>query len=185
MLKQKKNLNIKKDSKLFKSKSKKKIQLNKFRLRSRRIFKNKSYILSSTFQQITNSKGITNFPKKISIRITPNNVFCTLKDLSKNTTLKVASSGKYKIKTSKKTLRYSTKIIITSFLEEIKSELNSKKFVLNLIGPIRIRKAVLKQLSKYFKKSSLIINVDNKKCFNGCRPPKKRRKKQRGLRVFK
>jgi ribosomal protein S11 len=184
MLKQKKNLNIKKAN-FFKNWSKKKIIQNKTKLRARKIFKNKPYVINPSFQHFVTNKEINRFYKKISIRITPNNVFCTLKNINKNKTIKIGSSGKYKVKTSKKTLRYSTKVVVESFLEEIKSELSSKRIIINLIAPIRIRKTVLKQLSKYTRKNSIIINVDNKKCFNGCRPPKKRRKKQKGLRVFK
>jgi ribosomal protein S11 len=185
MLRQKKNLNIKKVSSSFKNWSKKQIRKNKIRLRSRKIFKNKPQIINQIFQQFASDKGHTNFQKQINIRITPNNIFCTLKNLLKNKTLKVCSSGTYKVKTSKKTLRYSTKVVVGSFLEDIKNDLNSNKFIVNVTGPIKIRKGVLKQLSKYLKKSSVVININDKKCFNGCRPPKKRRKKQKGLRIFK
>jgi ribosomal protein S11 len=178
MLKQKKNLNIKKN---FKNRIKEKIKVNRIKQRLRNHLKNKFYTINPNFQQFTNIKNFKFFCKKINIRITPNNVFCTLKNISKNKIITIGSSGKYKIKTSKKTIRYSTKTIISSFLEEIKKNLNSKHYIINIIGPIKIRKAILKQLSKYLKKKSIIINIDNKKCFNGCRPPKKKRKKQKGL----
>jgi ribosomal protein S11 len=121
----------------------------------------------------------------LDVRITPNNVFCTLKNLINNKILKVGSAGKYKVKTSKKTLKFSSKIIVGFFLDEIKQELNTKTLLINLTGPIRLRKTILEQIIKQVRKSSLTINVNNKKCFNGCRPKKKRRKKQKGLRLFK
>lgn len=183
--KTKKNLNIKKKSKSLKFWSKNKLRVSKIKLRSRKIFKNKPYIINPYFQKINVESISSTFSKKISIKVTPNNVFCTLKNITKEKTIKIGSSGKYNVKTSKKTLRYSTKIIVGSFLEEIKNELQTKKLIVDLIGPIRIRKAILKQLSKYIRKSSTILNVQDKKCFNGCRPPKKRRKKQKGLRIFK
>jgi ribosomal protein S11 len=182
MQKQEKKLHIKK---LFKF-SKNKIKLQKQKLRLRRVLKNRSYVLNSNFQKFKSIKKLTQFSKKINIRITPNNIFCTLQSITKsNKTLVIASAGKYKVKTSKKTLRFSTKVVLSSFLEEIKSKLNSKKFFINIIGPIRIRRSILKQLAKYFRKKSLVINVDSKKCFNGCRVKKKKRKKQRGLRIYK
>lgn len=187
MQKQKKNLNFKrKNTYTVKSWLTKEDRQKKSRVRKRRIFKNKLHALNPTFQQLSILKKLNEIPsKRLNIRVTPNNVFCTLTNIVKRKTVYVGSSGIYKMKTSKKTLRYSTKVVIGYFLRIIKKELNSKKIILNVIGPMRIRKAILKQLTKYFNKSSLILNVENKKCFNGCRPKKKKRKKQKGLRVFK
>lgn len=186
MLKPKKNLNIKKNSKFLKPWLGKKVKNTKIKAKSifriRKILKKKSYFLNPSFQEIINTKNV--YSKRINIRITPNNIFCTLKN-NKKKTLKVASSGKYKIKTSRKTLKYSTKNVVSAFLEEIKKLAIDKRILVNLIGPTRIRKSVLEQISKHFRKRSLIINVKDKKCFNGCRPPKKKRKKQKGLRIFK
>jgi ribosomal protein S11 len=187
MQEQKKSLNSKKKS-IYSKKIgwKNEIQLKKAKIRKRRIFKNRLQVLNPTFQRFLVGRKNNGIPsKKLNIRITPNNVFCTLKNIKKKKTTYVSSSGISKVKTSKKTLRYSTKIVVGHFLRTVKKELNTKQFIVDLAGPIRIRKAVLKQLAKYFKKSSLILNVESKKCFNGCRAPKKRRKKQKGLRVLK
>ena len=35
------------------------------------------------------------------------------------------------------------------------------------------------------RQKHILINIQSKKCFNGCRPAKKKRKKQKGLRIFK
>ena len=49
-----------------------------------------------------------------------------------------------------------------------------------------MKKPLLKQIVEQIGvKTAITINVMPKKCFNGCRPKKKRRKKQRGLRIFK
>ena len=63
--------------------------------------------------------------------------------------------------------------------------LERKKILVNLTGPISLRKSLIEQVTKYIKRNSITININQKKCFNGCRPPKKRRKKQKGLRLFK
>ena len=97
----------------------------------------------------------------------------------------MTSSGKCGTKTSKKTLRYSSKVVIQSFFDNIKPYLNQSKFLVNIIGPKKIRKSILEQFSNNLKGKDLIINVKGKKCFNGCRPPKKIRKKQKRLRIFK
>ena len=102
-----------------------------------------------------------------------------------NKTLYTTSSGKCNLNTSKKTLRYTTKIILQSFLNNIKTYLEQDFFILNLTSPKKLRIAVLRQLQTTFKKKELIINIKGKKYFNGCRPAKKKRKKQKGLRIFK
>jgi ribosomal protein S11 len=71
------------------------------------------------------------------------------------------------------------------FFEKIKNKLLSKNILVNIIGPKKIKKSILEQVSNSLKHKNLIINVDSKKCFNGCRPAKKRRKKKKGLRIFK
>lgn len=126
---------------------------------------------------------LKNFNKQIHIKIKPNNVFCTLNDLNK--TVYTTSSGKCNLNTSKKTLRYTTKIILQSFLNNIKTYLEQDFFILHLTSPKKLRIAILKQLQATFKKKELIINIKGKKYFNGCRPAKKKRKKQKGLRIFK
>jgi ribosomal protein S11 len=126
---------------------------------------------------------LKNFNKQIYIKIKPNNVFCTLSDASK--TIYTTSSGKCNLNTSKKTLRYTTKIILQSFLNNIKKHLEQNFFILHLTSPKKLRIAILKQLQATFKRKELIINIKGKKYFNGCRPAKKKRKKQKGLRLFK
>lgn len=126
---------------------------------------------------------LKNFTKQIHIKVKPNNVFCTLNDLNK--TVYTTSSGKCNLNTSKKTLRYTTKIILQSFLNNIKNYLKQDFFILHLTSPKKLRIAILKQLQTTFKKKELIINIKGKKYFNGCRPAKKKRKKQKSLRIFK
>jgi ribosomal protein S11 len=185
MLKQRKNSNTKnKFGSNFQKRSG--IRQNKIAYKLRKIFKNKAYFINPTFQEVSiNNQNSYLFSKKIDIRVTPNNVFCTLKNCFNNKTIKVGSAGKYKVKTSKKTLKFSCKIIVGFFLREIRQDLNSKKILINLTGPITLRKSLIEQVTKSIKKNSITLNVNQKKCFNGCRPPKKRRKKQKGLRLFK
>jgi ribosomal protein S11 len=99
--------------------------------------------------------------------------------------LYTTSSGKCGINTSKKVLRYSVKIVLQSFFDNIKKYLSGDHFLITIIGPKKIKKMVLETIALNLKGKNLIVDVKNKKCFNGCRPPKKRRKKQKGLRIFK
>jgi len=184
-----KNLNFKKKfvSKYKKFKlNKQNLDKSKFSfLRIRKLLKYKSYIANPTYQRL-NKKDISNdFKSRINIRITPNNVFCTLRDSIRNKTLFLTSSGKSNVKTSKKVVRFSSKLITQVFFEKIRENLLSKNVIVNIIGPKKIKKSILEQVSNNLKNKNLIINVDSKKCFNGCRPAKKRRKKKKGLRIFK
>jgi len=126
---------------------------------------------------------------KISIRIRSNNVFCSF--IKSGKTLSVGSAGIYKVKTSIKKLRFSSKTILELFFRKIKRHLNANKILINLVGPIRIKKSIIKLLFKlrrtYLKKyaTNLVVNTKAKKCFNGCRPKKKVRKKRRYMRVTK
>jgi len=189
MLKQNKKLNFKKTF-AIKNKKTSNLKINSSKkyknfLRIRKSFKFKYHIGNPIFKKIANTNLFKKFSRHINIKIKPNNVFCTLKDSVKNSTLYITSAGKCNVKTSKKTLRFSSKIIIQSFFDNIKKHIKSNKFLINIIGPKKIRKSILEQFAINFKNRDLIINVKGKKCFNGCRPPKKRRKKQKGLRIFK
>jgi hypothetical protein len=94
--------------------------------------------------------------------------------------LEVGSAGKYKVKVSKKTLRYNTKILIGIFLKKIKLRLQKNILLVNLIGPSRIRKPILKQVFEQFGiKTSIIANINPKKCSNGCRLKKKKDEKNK------
>jgi ribosomal protein S11 len=170
---------IKSSSRILQHLKTKKI-LRVFRLRKNFVFT--SNPLNPIFNDLYKNQ-LKHFYKQIHIKIKPNNIFCTLNDLNK--TLYTTSAGKCNLNTSKKTLKYNTKIILQSFLNNIKTYLDQDYFILNLTSPKKLRIAVLKQLQNTFKKKELIINIKNKKYFNGCRPAKKKRKKQKSLRIFK
>lgn len=122
----------------------------------------------------------------ITLRIVQNNVFCTLTNRYRNNILKNISAGILKTHVSKKTLKFTTKTIIRAFFKIIKNFLK-RELIITIIGPIKFRKKILGQCKEYIKKKNknVIFNIKNKKCFNGCRPPKKKRKKRKFKRYFK
>ena len=89
MLKQK-NPNFKKNyiNKYKKNKKSKFLKLSSTRdksyLKLRKILKYKAYLTNTTFQTVANANNLKNFSKQINIRITPNNVFCSLRNITKN-----------------------------------------------------------------------------------------------------
>lgn len=151
----------------------------------KRLLKYKTYKISPYSSQLFSLRRRRRFSRIISIRVTSNNVFCSLKDNKKNKTLFSCSSGKYKIKITRKRLRFGAKIVVNSFLKEIKQKIKLKNLIVLLVSPIKIRKTLLIYLSDVLKHRSLILKIKEKKCFNGCRPSKKKRKKRKGLRIFK
>ena len=85
-------------------------------IRTKRFYKYKSSILNCKYNYI--SKFIKSFSLKVYIRLKPNNIFCTLIDLKENRILLNTSSGKYKMQTSKKRLKYNSKILLEYFFKD-------------------------------------------------------------------
>jgi len=125
---------------------------------------------------------------RLVVKLTSNNVFCTLIDLNSKKTVLQLSSGKCNISCSKKLLRYSTKIVLESFLQRCEPFLAESTVTLKFSGPIRMRRFILNSSFyhlRIFKVAQIFFDIKANKCFNGCRPPKQRRKKNKGLRLFK
>ena len=153
MLKQKKNINL------------------KVYYRYRNLFKNNKTILGSS----TLLSTIQNYPKyRFTLKATQNNVFCTLVNYQNKKILLNTSSGKEKLNVSRKTLVFSAKQILKSFLKKIKNKISGCNLLINITAPLRIKILFLKLLKNYIKKSNILINTNSKKCFNGCKPPKKK-----------
>ena len=160
-----------------------KYKIKKYK-KNRQLF-NKVNFFNKTLLKINQIKNLIRF-YKITIRATSNNVFCTLLDTKQNRTLFLGYSGKYNIKTSKRSLKFSSKHIIESFFKEINKKFNlDNGLFINLILPKRIKKKTIKIVKSYYGKKKVILNVIGKKCFNGCKPKKKKRKKRKGFSLFK
>jgi ribosomal protein S11 len=169
--------------KIDKFKFKKKNLKAKTIKRLRKIFKYKNS--PNNLKLIQLKKEAKNSKLKLVIRVTPNNIFCTLINVTKKEIICNKSAGIYKIQVSKKKIKFAHKIILVKFLDTIKNKLGNNLIIIKIIGPIKIRKSIIKCLSLNLKQNNLILHTAPLKCFNGCRPAKKRRKKQKGLRVFK
>lgn len=185
------------------------------------LFKKRYYAKQSRVSLIKNTDI---FGSKLNLIIKPNNVFCNFSTFKDNQTTDSCSSGKYNIKVTRKTLRYTYDWVLARFFRIIKPKIYIKKKILNtppfvpwylrkklknvkkkkqkkwryklaarknsalfitLISNNRVRKRIIRALKFNFKGLPLIIKIINKKTFNGCRAPKKVRKKRRRMRVFK
>lgn len=127
---------------------------------------------------------------RVDMGLFPNNVFCSLKDIKKNKLISSSSAGKYKIKVSKKRLKYASKVVITNFFKELKQKSVHfvKPIVLVLVSPSNLRKRVILdvlKVLKYVKKKRIIVYIKPKKIFNGCRVKKQMRKKRKRFAIYK
>jgi ribosomal protein S11 len=180
-----------------KTKTKRKFKISfKTLKRLRKVMRNKPVLYPFGFEtknrliRLQQLKSQKKHFKRINIRITSNNVFCTLVDVLRNKTLVLGSSGKYSVKTSKKTLKFSSRVILESFFEEIKRKLKGQQIIISIVSPRKLRKKIfwffVNKLRKEIKLiRKCIFNVEAKKPFNGCKVAKQKRKKRKGLRIFK
>jgi len=129
---------------------------------------------------------------RLSVTVTQNNIFCMLKHNQGNFTLKSISSGVYKIKTTKKRLKYNTKTVLNHFFRDLKQKkvAFSKFIVISVVAPVKTRKQIINLISKSFlrrtlRKRRILFDVPQLKAFNGCRPIKKQRKKRKGFKLYK
>ena len=125
----------------------------------------------------------------ITIKVFPNNVFCTLR-MQKGEKLfliNTATSGKYRIKLSKKSLKHKVKLVVLSFFKELKEKniILSPSIAIKLTAPIKVKKTIIKLLSEQLYKKTFVCEVDGKKVFNGCRARKMIRKKRMLFRKYK
>jgi len=146
-------------------------------------FKKLPYPLNPKLLKIYTEKKKFKKALIINIRLTPNNVFCTLRNNFK--TFYICSGGKYNLRVSKKNLRFNNKLILLRFLKKIKKKIKKRFLFIHLSSPIKIRKRIIKQLTYFCRHNKKIIQFKHKKCFNGCRAIKSRRKKRKGFRILK
>lgn len=85
--------------------------------RFKKVFGNKRYNKKKLKLPVESANSLFYF--KLTIIIKKNNIFCNFSDFKKNKTLNSCSSGKYKIKVSKKTLKYTHDLVLNKFYKEI------------------------------------------------------------------
>ena len=103
----------------------------------------------------------------------------------KPTTIKKASAGVFKVKITKKRLKHTVCVVLQKFLNKIKPAIFRRNLVVLLISPKFLRKKILKLFRDSFMRRNIYIKIKSLKCFNGCRPKKRRRKKRARLKIFK
>ena len=132
------------------------------------------------------------FKKKINIKVTSNNIFCTCINFITNKIIYNGSGGLYKIKVSKKKLKLVYKNILYKFFGFLRKKYRRNFFDRILVcvsAPITLRKkitrAVTNTLLKLKSLKVILLKMNKKKCFNGCRASKVRRKKNLKFKIYK
>merc|ERR1712078_950520 len=110
--------------------------------RLRRLYKYKLGLLNKKYTDIVgNLKNI--------LRVRPNNIFCTLKNLDSDKILINKSSGTYNLQISKKKLKYNIKMMLQFFFKDIEIYYKKERNVLiEVTCGIRIRKQIIKFLKQ-------------------------------------
>ena len=172
------NKKITKKKKKYKAKQ---LILNNL-IRSKRRYRFSATILNRKFLFI--SKYLHKFKLQIYIKVCQNNIFCTLKNVYTNKILLNLSCGILKLDTSKKKLNYNLKFVLETFFRNVNSYFKvNKSFIIQIISAKKFRKKILSILKYKLKKKNVVLRTKKNKCFNGCRPSKKKRKKRVVLRV--
>jgi len=134
----------------------------------------------------------TNVKKKINIKVTSNNIFCTCINFITNKIIYNGSGGLYKIKVSKKKLKVVYKNILYKFFGFLKKKYKKNfldRILVCVSAPISLRKkitrAVINILLKLKNLEVVLLKMNKKKCFNGCRASKVRRKKNLKFKIYK
>lgn len=170
----------------------KRFKLKKFKKRSIFLKKALKYFLSG--RRLKYNRFLKNKNKKylaLKLKISPNNIFCNLSENrsgnNKPNLIKSLSTGAIKLKTTKKRLNFNLKPFLSSFLKPIireKSVKFSNSVYVRIITPQKFRPKVLEMmrggaLKRLVLKKNVILELPDKKVFNGCRPKKDVRLKNR------
>jgi polynucleotide 5'-kinase involved in rRNA processing len=136
----------------------------------------------------TASKNAYKIRNIFSIRFAQNNIFSTFFDTKYKKILHCGNAGVYKLKISKRRMKYFFKIFISKFFKNIYRKKNVNNSIFFIDAPLKYRKKLFKSLTKslrLFKSVNTQIHIRPKKCFNGCRAKKQIRKKRKSQRIYK
>lgn len=169
----------------------KRFKLKRFKKRSIFLKKALKYFLSG--HRLKYNRFVRNKNKKylsFKLLISSNNIFGNLSENRKNrkpTLIKSLSTGGIKLKTTKKRLNFNLKQFLKSFLKPLvgqKSVKYSNSIHVRVVAPQKFRQKVLEMmryglLKRLILKKNIILELPDRKVFNGCRPRKPVRLKNR------
>ena len=120
-----------------------------------------------------------------------NNLFCYIGNIVTNKTVLKISSGNVKVNITKKTLKFHSTRIIPYFFSRLRTKTLKKIVSVSFTVPKALKKKIFFLVLSKLKKNTIkkqflkLFFFHGKKCFNGCRAPKLKRKKRHKFRVLK
>jgi Ribosomal protein S11 len=170
-------IRIKQNNSIFKFQSRNQKHLSRYlkTKKNTKLFKN--FFIDNFYKKLKHVKHIVN------IKINPNNTLITLTDNFGNTKYKI-SAGMLGLHSSKKNYKLIYNLVLTEFFKQLKNEKKYKNLLFRLNVPKLLRRRLVKRL-KYYIKNYNVFEGLRQLAFNGCRPPKMRRKKRKGLKITK
>lgn len=143
------------------------------------VFQQRFHLLTKTILYKNNIQWVAN------IKITPNNIIIALTDRSGKLKF-LTSAGKLGLACSKRTLKFVVKMVLAHFFTHLKKKKITEAVYFRITAPKHFRRRVLKTImKKEIRAGRNLLEGLSKLPFNGCRPPKERRKKRKGLRIFR
>lgn len=142
----------------------------------------------SFFQLILNIKKQLNtlkFNFIFAINLLQNNIFSFLLSLPRKKIIFFKTASNYGIKITKKLLKRNCFVFLKPLILLLYKYVKDRHIIIILSSPKRLRKKILKYLNLRLKVFVKLLCINTSYCFNGCRAKKIRRKKRKGLRIFK
>lgn len=126
----------------------------------------------------------------LSCTVVQNNMFIVLQRLKDSNfhLLNLGNPEKYELEEiTRRTVKQNAKYTVSAFFNELyrKKIVLPKNIGLKIVAPNRAKKTLLRLFTRVMRKHKFRVEIEPKKNFNGCRARKPRRKKRRGLRIFK
>ena len=127
----------------------------------------------------------------ITIRMTQNNIFCYIGNIATGRSLLKLSAGLIKLNITKKTVKFHCSRIIPYFFSLLRRKTINSVIGINFIIPQTLKRKVFFLALSKFKKvrtKKMFLKLfffSGKKCFNGCRSAKLKRKKRHKFRIYK
>lgn len=136
--------------------------------------------------RLTGTKTPMKLPQHIiTIRVGPNNTMATFTDNKGNVLIQM-SAGKIQLRSSRKNYKKICHTVITEFFNKIKKTKIKKNILVKLSVPKNLKYKIMKRVKYYARpKKESFYELLRLLPFNGCRPPKSKRKKRQGLRIYK
>lgn len=142
----------------------------------------------SFFKLVLNIKKRLNtckFNHILVINLLQNNIFAFLLTLPAKKVIFFKTASSYNIKITKKLLKRNCFSFLKPIILLLYKHVTDRHIIIIISSRKKLRKKILKYLNIRLQVFTKLLCVNSLYCFNGCRAKKIKRKKRKGLRIFK